>query len=195
MSNCNSKGYKGVIIGRYINGRGCNHVMIRLDNGKKQGYNCLSVEKIESEDIKMEGFKNVAIVNLLDDWNKKDYGFALYDEDLKLITRDNQMVVTNARGKDNRILGTVKQVMTVEEYGKGVTAQVVGVVNMDSYIARVEEENRLKEIAKKKAEIEKALDAEIKKQKDSEYYEQMAKKFSDNPIIAQLVEELKGLGA
>ena len=86
-SNCNSKGYKGVIIGRYINGRGCNHVMIRLDNGKKQGYNCLSVEKIESEDIKMEGFKNVAIVNLLDDYNKKDYGFALYDEDMDLLAK------------------------------------------------------------------------------------------------------------
>ena len=150
----------------------------------------------KSEDIKMEGFKNVAIVNLLDDCNKKDYGFALYDEDLKLlITRENQMVVVNARGKDNRVLGTVKQIMTVEEYGKGVTAQVVGVVNMDAYIARVEEENRLKEIAKKKAEIEKALDAEIKKRKDAEYYEEMAKKYSDNPLIVQLVEELKGLGA
>ena len=193
-SDCNSKGYKGVIIGRYMNGRGCNHVMIHLDNGKKQGYNCLSVEKIESEDIKMEGFKNVAVVNLLDDWNKKDYGFALYDEDLKLITRENQMVVVNARGKDNCVLGTVKQIMTVEEYGKGVTAQVVGVVNIDAYIARVDEENRLKEIAKKKAEIEKALDAEIKKRKDSEYYERMAKEYSDNPLIVQLVEELKGLG-
>ena len=144
----------------------------------------------ESEDIKMEGFKNVAIVNLLDDYNKKDYGFALYDEDLKLITRDNQLVVTNARGKDNRVLGTVKQVMTVEEFGKGVTAQVVGVVNMDAYIARVEEENRLKEIAKKKAEIEKALDAEIKKRKDAEYYEEMAKKYSDNPLIGQLVARI-----
>lgn len=194
-SDCNSKGYKGVIIGRYINSRGCNHVMVHLDNGKKQGYNCLSVEKIESEDIKMEGFKNVAVVNLLDDWNKKDYGFALYDEDLKLITRENQMVVVNARGKDNRVLGTVKQVMTAEEYGKCVTAQVVGVVNMDAYNARVEEENRLKEITKKKAEIEKALDAEIKKRKDSEYYERMAKEYSDNPLIVQLVEELKGLGA
>ena len=143
----------------------------------------------------MEGFKNVAIVNLLDDWNKKDYGFALYNEDLKLITKENQMVVVNARGKDNRVLGTVKQIMTVEEYGKGVTAQVVGVVNMDGYIARVDEENRLKEIAKKKAEIEKALDAEIKKRKDAEYYEEMAKKYSDNPLIGQLVAELKGLGA
>ena len=154
----------------------------------------INILENESEDIKMEGFKNVAIVNLLDDYSKKDYGFALYDEDLKLITRDNQMVVVNARGKDNRVLGTVKQVMTVEEYGKGVTAQVVGVVNMDAYIARVEEENRLKEIAKKKAEIEKALDAEIKKRKDAEYYEEMAKKYSDNPLIGQLVAELKGLG-
>lgn len=149
----------------------------------------------ESEENKMEGFKNVAIVNLLDDYNKKDYGFALYDEDFKLLTRENQLVVTNARGKDNRVLGVVKQVMSVEEYGKGVTAQIVGVVNMDGYIARIEEENRLKEIAKKKAEIEKALDAEIKKRKDAEYYEEMAKKYSDNPLIGQLVEELKGLGA
>lgn len=154
----------------------------------------------ESEDIKMEGFKNVAIVNLLDDYNKKDYGFALYDEDMDLLAKTwngeefSGLVVTNARGKDNRVLGTVKQIMTLEEYGKGVTAQVVGVVNMNAYIARVEEENRLKEIAKKKAEIEKALDAEIKKRKDAEYYEKMAKEYSDNPLIVQLVEELKGLG-
>lgn len=155
----------------------------------------------ESEDIKMEGFKNVAIVNLLDDYNKKDYGFALYDTEMELLKAEdyglklNQLVVVNARGKDNRVLGTIKDIMTVEEYGKGVTAQVVGVVNMDAYIARVEEENRLKEIAKKKAEIEKALDAEIKKRKDAEYYEKMAKEYSDNPLIVQLVEELKGLGA
>ena len=196
-SNCNSKGYKGVIIGRYINGRGCNHVMIHLDNGKKQGYNCLSVEKIESEDIKMEGFKNVAIVNLLDDYNKKDYGFALYDNELGMVqtmAHYPAMVVVNARGKENRILGTVKEIMTVEEYGKGVTAQVVGVVNMDGYIARVEEENRLKELAKKKAAIEKELEAEINKRKSVEYYEEMAKKYSDNPKLAELVAELKGLG-
>lgn len=146
------------------------------------------------EDKNMTGFERVAIVNLLDDYNKKDYGFALYDTEKSLLTREGQLVVTNARGKDNRVLGTVKQIMTVEEYGKGVTAQVVGVVNMDGYIARVEEENRLKEIAKKKAEIEKALDAEIKKRKDSEYYERMAKEYSDNPLIVKLVEELKGLG-
>ena len=148
----------------------------------------------ESEVMNMEGFKNVAIVNLLDDWNKKDYAFALYDEDLKLITRENQMVVVNARGKDNRVLGTVKQIMNVEEYGKGVTAQVVGIVNTDGYIARVDEENRLKELAKKKAAIEKELEAEINKRKSVEYYEEMANKYSDNPKLAELVAELKRLG-
>ena len=149
----------------------------------------------------MKGFKNVAIVKLLEDYNKKDYAFALYDEELNLLTRDNQLVIVNAKSENNRIVGAVQFVMNVEDYfaidknrGTKITAQVVGVVNMDGYISRVEEENRLKEIAKKKAEIEKALDAEIKKRKDAEYYEEMAKKYSDNPLITQLVSELKELG-
>ena len=157
----------------------------------------LKIVEDESEDINMEGYKNVAIVNLLDDYNNKDYGFALYDDDLALFTNIKHypvMVVVNARGKDNRVIGTVKEIMPVEEYGKGVTAQVVGVVNMDGYIARVEEENRLKELAKKKAAIEKELEAEINKRKSVEYYEEMAKKYSDNPKLAELVAELKGLG-
>lgn len=154
----------------------------------------------ESEDIKMEGFNRIAIVNLLEDYSKKDYAFALYDTEHDLLMKSwngeeiTALVVTNAGGKDKRVLGKVKRMVFVEEYGKGVTAQVVGVVNMDAFNARVEEENRLKEIAKKKAEIEKVLDAEIKKRKDAEYYEEMAKKYSDNPLIGQLVAELKGLG-
>ena len=151
----------------------------------------------ESEDINMEGFKNVAIVNLLDDYNKKDYAFALYDNELEMIgdmSHIPALVVVNARDKNNRVLGTVKEIKSVEEYGKNVTAQVVGVVNMDSYIARVEEENRLKELAKKKADIEKELEKEINKRKSVEYYEEMAKKYSDNPRLSELVAELKGLG-
>lgn len=201
-SDCNSKGQTGTVLHIFLAGyaRHLKYAMVQLDSGIKQGYNVRSVRKIEneSEENIMTGFKNVAIVNLLDDYNKKDYGFALYDNEVGMIqnmAHDPVMVVVNARGKDNRVLGTVKEIMTAEEYGKGVTAQVVGVVHMDSYIDRVNEENRLKEVAKKKAKIEKALDAEIKKRKDSEYYEKIAKEYSDNPLIVQLVEELKGLGA
>jgi len=155
--------------------------------------------KDEREDIKMEGFKNVAIVNLLDDYNKKDYAFALYDEDLDLMAKswnNNAIVVVNARGKDNRQLAIVKEIMPTESYNKTkITAEVVGVVNMKNYIARENEKVRLKELAEKKAAIEKELEAEINKRKSVEYYEAMANKYSDNPKLAELVAELKNLGA
>ena len=85
--------------------------------------------------------------------------------------------------------------MSLEEYGKGVNAQVVAVVNMDAYNTRIEEENKAKEVAKKKAAIEKELEEEINKRKTIEFYEEMANKYSDNPRLAELVAELKGLGA
>lgn len=153
---------------------------------------------LESEDISMTEFKNVAIVNLLEDRNKTDYAFALYDEDIALI--DNMahypaMVVVNAKGKDNRVLGIVKEFIPVEDYkGVTVTAQVVGVVNMDGYDVRVNEEERLKELAKKKAAIEKELKAEIDKINNLETYEKMAKDHPENPRLSELVAELKGLG-
>lgn len=149
------------------------------------------------EDNNMKGYKYVAIVNLLEDYNKKDYAFALFDEEYKLIKWNGHLVVVNTRGKDNRVLGTIKEIMPVECYdGKiAITAQVVGVVNMDGYIARVEEEERIKELEKKKLAIEKELEKEINKRKSVEYYEAMAEKYSDNPKLAELVAELKGLGA
>lgn len=158
----------------------------------------------ESEDINMEGFNNVAIVNLLDDYNKKDYAFALYDEENVLLcdmAHYPAMVVVNARGKDNRVLGIVKEIMTVEQYfsadknrGTKLTAQVIGVVNMDGYTGRILEEKRLKELAEKKAAIEKELKAEVDKINNLELYEKMAKEHPENPRLAELVAELKGLG-
>lgn len=155
----------------------------------------------ESEEMNMEGFNRIAIVNLLEDYSKKDYAFALYDTEHDLLMKSwngeeiTALVVTNAGGKDKRFLGKVKRMVFVEEYGKGVTAQVVGVVNMDAFNARIEEENRLKELAKKKAAIEKELEAEINKIKTAEFYREMASKYSDNPRLAELVSELEGLGA
>lgn len=89
----------------------------------------------------MTGFNRVAIVNLLEDYSKKDYAFALYETEFRVLSVGD-LVVVNARGKDNRVLGTVKEVMSIEEYGKGVNAQVVAVVNMDAYNTRIEEENK-----------------------------------------------------
>ena len=146
----------------------------------------------------MTGFSKVAIVNLVDDYNKKDYGFALYDEDINEIvkydTNHPLYLIVNARGKNNKVLGILKEIKTVEEYGKGVTAQVVGVVNMNAYNARIDEENRQKEIAKQKASIEKELKSEIEKMNNIALYEKMAKEHPENSRLAELVNALKELG-
>ena len=97
----------------------------------------------------MTGYDLVAIVNLLEDWNDKDYGFALYKEEYELLRTanlKNTLVVVNARSKDRRILGKVKEILPLEEYGNNPTAQVVGVANMDAYMNRVEEEERVNKI-------------------------------------------------
>lgn len=175
-------------------------------HNKASGYGVYWFEKSElkflndgREGYKMEGFKYIAVVNLLEDTYKKDYAFALYDEDLDMIASFwdfNAVVVVNARGKDNRLLATVKEIIPVEEYkGVKITAEVVGVVNMKNYFARESEKERQIELAKKKAAIEKELEAEINKRKSIEYYEAMAKEYSDNPKLAELVAELKKLGA
>lgn len=91
----------------------------------------------------MTGYDLVAIVNLLEDCNKKDYGFALYKEEYELLRTanlENTLVVVNARSKDRRVLGKVKEILSLKEYGKNPTAQVVGVANMDAYAKRKEEE-------------------------------------------------------
>ena len=163
------------------------------------GKDNLEFVKNESEENVMEGFKNVAIVNLLEDYNKKDYAFAVYDEDLEAIfeterTSSPAMVVVNARGKNNRVLGTLKELMPVSVYnGTKITAEVVGVVNMSGYVTREEEKERLAEMEKRKAAIEAELEKEINKRKSVEYYEEMARKYSDNPRLLELVGELRSL--
>lgn len=161
--------------------------------------------KSESEDIEMKEFKYIATVNLLDDCKNKHYAFALYDEDFNFIKQlkhdEVVLVVVNTIDKDNRVLGTIESVMSVEDFynidgnkGIKITAEVVGVVNMDRYITREEERIRLKELKKKKAAIEKELEEEINKRKSIEYYEAMANRYSDNPKLAELVEELRSIG-
>lgn len=106
----------------------------------------------------MTEYDLVAIVNLLEDCNKKDYGFALYKEEYELLRTanlENTLVVVNARDKDRRVLGRVKEILSLKEYGKNPTAQVVGVANMDAYAKRKEEEERGNKINELKYLIEK----------------------------------------
>ena len=65
----------------------------------------------------MTGYDLVAIVNLLEDRNKKDYGFALYKEEYELlrsVNRENALVVVNARDKDRRVLGESERDFVLE---------------------------------------------------------------------------------
>lgn len=198
ISECNSKGQTGVVISYFYAGfsRHCKYIMVHLDNGTKQGYNQRSVVKISDEEKRsdiMEGFKYVAIVNLLEDYNKKNYGFALYDTEfsgLKL----GDLVVVNPRNKSSRVLGIVKDVKPIGQYESNVSAQVVGVVNMQGFVAREEYEKQQEEIKKERAAIEKELKKKVEKLKDMEFYEKMAREHSDkDPELKELVEKLKKL--
>ena len=72
-------------------------------------------------------------------------------------------------------------------------------LNIPRYVDTFEEEEPidLEEINKQLEQDNKEiaeLEAEINKRKTVEYYEEMSKKYSDNPKLAELVAELKGLG-
>ena len=60
--------------------------------------------------------------------------------------------------------------------------------------ARIDEENRQKEIAKQKASIEKELKSEIEKMNNIALYEKMAKEHPENSRLTELVNALKELG-
>ena len=158
----------------------------------------------DRRDTSMTNFNHVAMVRLFD-YSKKEYAFALYDEELtklqELNRKSEDIVLVNAGSKGNRLLGTITSIYTKEAFyeipenkGINITAEVIGVVDMTGHIAREEEKARLRELAKKKAAIEKELEAEINKRKSVEYYEAMAKEYADNPRLAELVAELKQLG-
>lgn len=62
----------------------------------------------------MTEFKQVAIVNLVEDYGKKDYAFALYKEEWELITSKDYMhnpvyVVVNARNRNNNLVLNIQQ--------------------------------------------------------------------------------------
>lgn len=193
MSECNSKGELGTVTGicKYPDWYKAKYITVKLDNGLSQNYNEVSLKKIENKEeeecYKMSGDYKIAIVNLYEDYNQKDYGFALYDN-----ANEGDLVVVNPQNRT--VLGVIKQVLTKEEYVKPVTKEVVAVVDTSTYDARVDERERRKEIEREKKELQRMLDFKIAKMRDMEYYERAAKDYSDrDPEITELVNRLKQL--
>lgn len=199
ISECQSRGCTGTVTGGYWGGLDCGmfYITVTLDDGRERHYREDSLKRIKDVEDKMAltGFNDVAIVNLVEDYYKKDYGFALYmDEHTARNINPGKMVVVNAGGKDRRVVGIVKELVPFASYkGKTITAQVIGVVNTDGFDAREAEEKRLAEIAKQRGKIEKELKAEIEKLQTAELYEMMAARHPENTKLVELVAGLKAL--
>ncbi|WP_455717565.1 hypothetical protein [Anaerosporobacter sp.] len=144
----------------------------------------------ENGGLKMEGNFRVAVVELECSYSSKEYGFALFDENVYV----GDTVVVNPQNK--LTLAIVKAIYTKEEYAKNVTKEVVDVVDLAAFNKRTEERENAVKLEKEKKEIQKELDKKIAKLKDLEFYERMSKELGEkDPEIAEMVEKLKELSA
>ena len=137
----------------------------------------------------MKEFNKVAIIDFQRDFTGCDYAIALYDDEATSI-----VVVNDIEDENARDIGYIKEIISVKDCNQKIEGQVVGVVNMDAYNKRHIEGKRLKEMAEKKATIEKELEQEINKYKTVTYYEDMAKKYPNNSKLQDLVNKLLELG-
>lgn len=142
----------------------------------------------------MKEFNKVAIIDFQRDFTGCDYAIALYDDEAKLIDNSSIVVVNDIEDENARDIGYIKEIISVKDCNQKIEGQVVGVVNMDAHNKRHIEGKRLKEMAEKKATIEKELEQEINKYKTVTYYEDMAKKYPNNSKLQDLVNKLLELG-
>lgn len=142
----------------------------------------------------MKEFNKVAIIDFQRDFTGCDYAIALYDDEAKLIDNSSIVVVNDIEDENARDIAYIKEIISVKDCNQKIEGQVVGVVNMDAYNKRHIEGKRLKEMAEKKATIEKELEQEINKYKTVTYYEDMAKKYPNNSKLQDLVNKLLELG-
>lgn len=142
----------------------------------------------------MKEFNKVVIIDFQRDFTGCDYAIALYDDEAKLIDNSSVVVVNDIEDENARDIAYIKEIISVKDCNQKIEGQVVGVVNMDAYNKRHIEGKRLKEMAEKKATIEKELEQEINKYKTVTYYEDMAKKYPNNSRLQDLVNKLLELG-
>lgn len=121
---------------------------------------------------KLEGYSKVAVVNF--GGYSKDYQFAIYDDG------NDYQVGDFVALSNNNPNARIKEIIEVSEnYGRNITAEVIGKVDTTAYDKRVEQrkekEKLKKEMDRRKKKIQKRLDDEYYASKDEEYAEMLRK--------------------
>jgi hypothetical protein len=154
----------------------------------------IATKEMEDEYMKLEGFEWVANVSVWD-FKNKIYSYALFDKDKEVLNNLSyfdgmpQVVMVEDKNKA-KYLGDLVDIKLRHEVDNDIpiTAQVIGVVNMDrynqeKYVAKCKEE-----MQKRAKQIRKELDAALERQKTMEFYKRFA---ADNPEFADMVNELE----
>lgn len=161
--------------------------------------NNMEVINIDGGIDNMAAYNHVAIVNLVDDKKSKDYGFAVYDEDMECLNnilenKPNQVyLIVNARNKYS--LAKLKDIVDVETYlnnnDSRVTKEVICFCNDINYNNRIKQRKEEIERKAKEMKLRAELDSRIAKLKNMEYYKRMADELgSRDSELKSLVDEL-----
>lgn len=128
---------------------------------------------------KLEGFKRVASIEQGSSYCKKDYYYALYDDDIK--EGDSVLVTGTAQGT----IYTVKEIFDVSDPSvyQNITAEIICKVDLSAYEKRVETRKKVVEIRKQMEKKKK----EIESRKTDDYYASL------DPEYASMLEELREL--
>ena len=120
--------------------------------------------RLESEDnrmAKLTGFNKAAVIEQGCGYNKKDYFYALYDENI--CPGDKVLVSGSASGQ----IWTVKDIVCEDTFAnKNITAEVICKVDTSAYNERCANRKEAEELRKKMDKKRKEIEA----RKDDEYY-------------------------
>lgn len=115
----------------------------------------------------LEGYSQVAVVK----YGAKPYYFAIYDDGNKYQVGD--LAVFSGSSNPSNIAEIITPEEAKRRYSVGITAEVIGKVDISAYEKRVEQRKRKeelkKELDKRKKEIREKLDDEYYASKDETY--------------------------
>lgn len=139
------------------------------------------IGKGEKNMKKLTGFKKIAVIEIGDGNWKKDYHYALYDDDAK--PGDKVLVTGRAEGK----VYEIKDVIIVDDNNKNnfqdIKSEVMCLVDLSKFNERAE---KRKEAIKLREQMDKKR-KEIEARKNDEYYAEL------DPEYAEMLTKLKSL--